>query len=436
MKAFRGQPKIILAGAEIAGHYTYLKDGFTALGVEADLLTSPNAFDYGGAPTPSVVAKTYAALLKKRMETPKHRIITKLFYVFLFNMIAIFIVPFWAAYKYDVVFFAYAKTFSDFLDIDLFILKHLNIKMFFTFHGSDARPDYINGATYPLGTKILWDKIKRNVRKRKKRIRKIEKNAHFIMAYPAISHFFSKKLINSTFIGNPLNEKKHVFNRKKFDHFENKSVIILHCPSAPSSKGSHQIKDIIANLQAKGLSIEYRCVHGVPNGDVLYEISKADILIDSLWNDTPEGTFPAEGAFFGKPVVIGSYLKKEHPNLYKPNEVPPFIFVAPEEVEDEIERLVCEPLYRKAVGEMLLKYMYSFREVDQIAQKYLDIINGEAPEKWWIDPYKMIYLRGYGAPEGHICELVLGMIDRFGVESLQLGDKPELENAFLMFARQ
>ena len=66
-------------------------------------------------------------------------------------------------------------------------------------------------------------------------------------------------------------------------------------------------------------------------------LKEADIVIDSLWNESPAGTFPAEAAFSGKPVLIGSYFAdSEYHNFTKGIHIPPYCFVTPDNFFNEL----------------------------------------------------------------------------------------------------
>ena len=55
------------------------------------------------------------------------------------------------------------------------------------------------------------------------------------------------------------------------------------------------------------------------------------------------------------------------------------------------------------------------------------------PEEWWWDPKDNQCVHGM-VPDCRLKEVISNMIDRFGIDSLQLKDKPKLKDAFFDFA--
>jgi len=72
--------------------------------------------------------------------------------------------------------------------------------------------------------------------------------------------------------------------------------------------------------------------------------------------------------------------------------------------------------------------------VQQIAERYIRLIEGDFPKEWYINPDAFIYLLGGCLSESRVKEIVSKLISVKGVKALQLSEKPALERAFLEFA--
>jgi len=430
-KATEKTVRIAFAGPEIAGHYSNLQAGFERIGIKTDLCTLPNRFDYKGNYSAAWQMLIYRKLSIKRAETPRTDLIRKIFLVILQSLYSKYFMPLWASYSYDVLFFGFGTTFSN-SEFELKIYRFFSRKIIFTYMGTDARAAYLRGVSYPVGSEIHWDEIPSVTEKTKKRIRLIERYADHVMAFPGVSHLFSRKFIDITIMGNPVSIDECLSLPSL--QSSPKGIKILHGPSAPKSKGSKQILEIINRLKERGYAIDYRPIHGVSNSDMRKAITECDFVVDCLWADCPAGVLAAEAAFLGKPVVIGGYFSSSVHSYYSDSQMPPYIFVEPDEVEASIERLIVDEGFRLRVGKSTQEYMMKNRRPEHIALKYLQIINSDIPDCWYMDPYEIFYLHGSGAPESHIKMILRGVIERYGVGALQLSDKPELEKAFVEFS--
>lgn len=421
--------KILLAGSEIAGHYTGLSKAFTMLGIPHTLAARPNKFVYDGDYSSNRIFSLINTIENKR-DAAKF-IVIRYFYSLIIRAIKLFI-PLYVIKNFDCVMFAFGNTYTG-QEWELWLYKRFNVKMVFTFHGSDARPPYINAAYFPMGSKVDWERMRFLTKKTYNSIKIIEKYSDVIFAYPAISHFFTKPFCFGPF-GNPVSVPEHIKSNKKRNKIEEK-VVVLHAPSHPASKGTNEISKIIKKLKQSGLNVEFVTITNVPNHEVLEAIFKADIILDSMWNDTPTGTFPAEGAHLGKPVIIGSYFSKTHPKYFEKNKmITPYVYCDPDEVSIKLDTLIRDASFYSSVVNESEAYVSAHGCLEAIGLKYLRCINGRVPKNWIIDPEDIIYLHGYGAPEEHIRYLVNGYLSRFGKESLCLSHRPDLEKAFIKFA--
>lgn len=333
----------------------------------------------------------------------------------------------WIASNVDVIFFCFGRTFGDFRILELILLKLFGKKIIFTFHGCDARPPYVSATSFGTGTPNEQDL--RYIYKRTKKIVRSVRIAEFfaseILVSPSASLMFRRNVINTTRIGNPVDEKRLLsLNVPAAQRSPNSHPIkILHCPSDEPTKGSKEIKAIVNSIKFKGYNIDYQVLSNVPNSVVLKGIIDADIVLDSLWNESPAGTLPAEAAFFGKPVIIGSYFADSQFNsMYQNKDIPPYAFILPEKFSEELERLVAKENYRKSQGNRLFQYMCKNKNLRAITQNYLKIASGNLESEYYFNPKKINYFNGYGADKKRICIYAQEYINRYGKKNLFLGE--------------
>ena len=310
---------------------------------------------------------------------------------------------------------------------DFPILRRLNKCIICTFHGSDARPPYIDGAVMGEDRGMTVEQGIRLTRQKKRILRKIDRYANHIISHPYHAHLHEKPFLHTTLIGFPYH-CSDIRAGAGNDH-----VRILHSPSHPLSKGTPRIRQAIENLRTKGLTIEYVEITGKPNHEVLTEISQCDFVIDQLYSDLLLSGFATEAAFFGKPAVVGGYglsaAKKDYPG----GNPPPSHICHPDEIQRAIEKLVVDRDYRLQLGKDAQEFVQTHWAPVKVAERYLRLIRGDIPAEWVCSPNDVKYLHGYGFPEQKVKQWVGDFIRQGGKECLQMADKPELERRFLEF---
>ena len=424
--------RILLAGDEIAGHYTGLQQAFRLLGHEAILTAKPNPYEFGGDYAQDWLPSFYSRLCHERTRYKTRGWFVALAYSLVKRLCRI-LMPLWACFRFDVLFFAFGNTFTN-SAWEMLVYKLSGIKTVFTFHGSDARPSYIDASIFPEGRSVNYSRMAKYAKSCYRRVKQIEKYADVIVAYPAIGHFFTRRFYDFVLFGNPVCTTRSKDTSKRWVDVPNR-VRVLHCPSAPESKGTNEIRKIVEHLQAEGLQVELRELIGVPNTVVHEALEDCDIVLDCMWNDCPAGTFPAEGLHHAKPVIIGSFFATTNPGEYTNTSlVPKYVFCGPHEVEERLRELVQSPGLRADIGHAAGEYAQAEGSLASIGRRYLAAINGTAPIDWLYDPERCDYLLGYGAPEEHIRSLVGGLLREKGRSALCLQEKPKLQQAFINFA--
>jgi hypothetical protein len=420
--------KIFIGLTEIAGYYNNLKKGFDELGVECTFITLHNhPLKYDEDQTSNVLVSLAKYTTKKRVQTPKFKLLQKVWWVVL-QQISKTLLFVWVLVKHDVFIFGYSSSFLSFYDLP--ILNLLHKKIIYVFHGSDSRSPYLDGF---VNRNIEFQDIVKVTRKRKAQIKKIERYADIIIDNPLSSHFHEKSVIVVQIIGIPFKCDKDYRIKAEFRH--SRGIRILHSSSDLEGKGTLRIREIIKNLQAKSYPLEFIEIIGKSNAVVLNELAHCDFVIDQLYSDTPMASFATEAAYFGKPAIVGGYGQAEIRRIFPAEKIPPVFFCHPDEMEKAIEKLIVDEIYRKELGRKVKQFVETNWTPKKVAKRYLQLIRGNIPEDWLYDPKDISYLHGCGLPEYRSKELIKSVIEKGGKKALQLSDKPDLEHMFMEFAR-
>jgi hypothetical protein len=215
---------------------------------------------------------------------------------------------------------------------------------------------------------------------------------------------------------------------------ESTAMRILHCPSLPEAKGTATIRKVIDSLRHKGHAIDYVEVIGKPNAVVMEELARCDFVVDHLYSDSPVGSFAAEAAFFGKPAVLAGYCQPFVDTL-SADEVPPTVYCFPDEIGQEIERLISDGDLRRALGERARAFVESRWTPIEFARRFSLLIRENVPAAWLRDPRLIDFVPVAGMAEEKARGIISQLIEAYGPAALQLSDKPGLEKLFVEFAR-
>lgn len=425
--------KVLIGLSETAGYNSNLKKGFQKLGIDCAFINlSYHIFQYGGDDEPNIFVKMYKFVYQQKIK--QHHMIFKISFFIILELlkIPIFI---WAVINYDVFIFiggsSFFRYFSYYLDLPL--LKLLNKKVIALFVGSDERPPYINWGTTRINNDVTnkMKLYKKKTNKIKKRIVTIDKYANYVVTHPGYAHFHQKNFIKLLAVGIPFSapNQNNTIGAKS-----TKSIRILHSPSDPVGKGSAHIRKAIATLKQKGYSINFIEITGKPHNEVIKELQKCDFIIDQVYSDTPMAVFATEAAWFGKPAIVGGYYAGYIHNDYSQEQIPPSIYCHPNEIAPAIERLIVDEEFRLDLGRKAQDFVRTKWTTEQVAKRYIQIIEGTIPEEYIFDPNTIRYVQGYAMPESQSKEIIHNMIEQYGIESLCLSDKPELEKRFREYA--
>ena len=89
--------------------------------------------------------------------------------------------------------------------------------------------------------------------------------------------------------------------------------------------------------------------------------------------------------------------------------------------------------FRIEVGKASQKFIKTRWSPEEVAKRYLKIINNDIPSHWLAGPNDIKNI--YGTLDCELSrQIVKRMIDEYGIDSLQLSHNPQLERAFNKFS--
>ncbi len=433
------QVKILVAPWEVAGYYRNLCEGFRQLGVTYDFVTYQTHISGYGGETQQPLLLRMAYWLRLFHEQRGSPFWCKRLFGTLPSKILTSIWAVWAIFHYDVFIFGFGMSLLP-DNRDLYILRKLGKTVISNLaHGSEARPPCMDGffLSSHAGS-ISAAELNKLTLRNMQRVAAHQKFSTVVVGAPfSTSHFASGPFINAFALGMPMqpfSALDYECRVQKMDRSCTGEVRILHAPSNRVAKGSDLIISAVERLKMKGYAIDFVLIHGRSYQEVLEEIKHCDFVVDQLFCDTPMAGFAAESAWLGKAAVVGGY-GLDRLLTYIPEEMlPPSLTCHPDEIEQSIEFLIVNPEARVELGAKAQNFVRQMWSPTEVARRYLLLVKGDVPPEWWLDPRTVTYLEGAGQPIERTCENIRNLVTQYGVESLQLGHRPELERAFLNFS--
>jgi hypothetical protein len=421
----KGNPRICLAPTEISGYYGRLTAALRDLGVDAvHVNLTAHPFAYPEAATPPFIVRL-TSWCRRRNVSQRTWAIRLMWGAIQGPVSAALLV--WALVRFDTFVFGFARTFLRLHELAM--LKRLGKRIIFVLHGSDSRPAYLNGAV----TLAPWDveEVIARTRAQKRRLARIERYADAVVCDPMSCHLLESPIVLRPLIGRPTASISPPISNAQLG---GRRVRVLHAPSDPAGKGTHEIRRIFSSLQAQGHDVEFVEVNAQPNSIVLDEIARCDFVADQLYADTPMATLATEAALFGKPALVGGYAREHYSAAMPAGTVPPTTYVDPSEFKAAAERLLRDPELRKRLGHEAHEFVSLRWAPAQVAGRFLQLVEGDIPDEWSYDPATLRYTHGHGLTEDQVRERVAAVVDAGGVAALQVADKPELERSLVELA--
>lgn len=322
--------KVLHGMSEVAGQGIYSVKGLRANGVSADMAVwRPNTFDYPIDISLNIGKKKY------------------LYPWYAFKMFVFFL---GATFKYDCFHFHYAHSLLPF-GLDLMLLKSLNKKIFFEFHGSELRGQ-INNIKYPYFHNI--SQVKRQSKLIKKEIEYADGIIlHDIELKPHLPD--TNIPIHIVPLRLDLSKLSPVFPDVRV-----KKPVVVHAPSNRGSKGSNWIIEAANKLKDQ---IDFVLVENKSQDEAIEIYKKADIIIDQI-SVGAYGVFAIECMALGKPVL--SYISDEVRNSLP--DTCPIQNIEPDTIYDVLYELSSNSILRRDLGIQGRHYVEEYHDYIKNAQ--------------------------------------------------------------------
>jgi len=373
---------VFLGPVEIAGHYAGLESALHSIGVDAvavDLSAHPFRYRRRTAPDPIAVRLARWAWTRARDARSRPRRLALL----AAKGVTSVVLMCWAILRFDTFVFGFGYTFLGTRELPL--LRRLGKRLVFVFHGSDARPPYIDGFLMSPERGRSAAECVALTRRTKVRLRRIERFAHVIVAQPTFSHLFERPVVNFFALG----VLWQASEARPVSGGTGGSVRILHSPSDPIVKGTARIRAVVNELRAEGLPLELVELQGVPNDVVRRELQGCDFAIDQIYSDAPMVGFATEAAVAGKPSIVGGYAWPENHRLHGDANIPPVEETVPEHLATAIRRLAGDALHRAELGERARRFVLEHWAPEQVGRRYERRLEGSPPTAWLFDPRQL-----------------------------------------------
>ena len=252
--------------------------------------------------------------------------------------------------------------------MDLLLLRAAGKKVFFQFHGSEARlasvfetsSPYNYVAENPSGLFTTW---KEN-----------EQRIFFEFVKGVCDGVFVLDPELQSYVGEALIVPRVVDLKKwAFVGAEPGEVLhVVHAPSRRGAKGTERVLSVVEKLKLEGIQIEFHLVEDVPNEEARKIYEWADVVIDQLrigWY----GVLAVEAMALGKAVVC--YIRDDLKH-YLPHP-PPLAVANPDNLYYVLKDLALHPEEVRSLGERGRQYIEELHDAEKVTGILLRIYEAE-----------------------------------------------------------
>jgi hypothetical protein len=411
-------PRIFLGPLEISGYYSALERGFHEQRVTARLVTLfPNPFGYTQATrNPWPARWAHRIVFRHRTVPAPLRVVTGGAFV-----LASLLLLIWALPRFSHFVFSWGTTLLP-RQADLPLLrlfgKHVTVVVG---HGSEARPPYMAtpDAPVPLDESALVA-LARSSASIAARLRRLERGADIIIGLPTTSQFLERPFVDFMALGIPTPAAGAA--AAPAGEAAAGEFVILHVPSKPEVKGTAQIREAARRVSDRTPGVRYVEISGRPHSEVLEAIRTASLVVDQLWSDIPMAVVGTEASAEGVPTLIGGYSWNVWRERLAPEATPPTFWFEPDQLESAIEERIADPDGTRKTGALARDFVTREWAPAAVASRYLQVLRGEAPAAWLVDPRSVVYGYGCGVSRENVDIMVSQLVDAYGIGSLRWRD--------------
>lgn len=332
----------------------------------------------------------------------------------------------WAVRRHDIFVFVFGKSFLR-SNLDLILLRLLRKRVVSLInHGSEARPAILDGAHWSIALKKSdpLESLHKTFQKQKKHIKRIERYSNLVVAHPLTSQLLRKPAVASQYIGIPAPDIMPldiVEKRTRFPYLH-----LVHAPSDRRAKGSDRIFEAVDALVTQGSALKFTELHGVSNDEVLKNLRTADIVIDQLYSDTRLAGLGTEAACLGVAVLTCSYGDEELAEVVLADYLPPALVVHPRNFENTLSKIINDDSLRNQIALETQRFVHSVWSVEEVANRFLQVVTGDFPDVWLFDPITVLYVHGSGLEESELIEIWKSGLTKFGEVFIDFPHRPDL----------
>lgn len=252
--------------------------------------------------------------------------------------------------------------------MDLLFLRAAGKKVFFHFHGSEARLASVFQATTP------YNYVSDNPSGLFNTFKEDEQRMFFEFVKGVCNDVFVLDAELQSYVGESLTVPR-VVDLKKWTYVgtEPGEVLrVVHAPSRRGVKGTEYVLSAIEKLRSEGGQIELRLVENVPNAEAREIYKWADVVIDGLrmgWY----GVLAVEAMALGKVVVC--YIRDELKH-YLPYP-PPMAVANPDNLYEVLKDLASNPAELRSLGQRGRQYVEELHDAEKVTDILLRIYEAE-----------------------------------------------------------
>ncbi len=252
--------------------------------------------------------------------------------------------------------------------MDMILLRAAGKKVFFHFHGSEARLASVFEATTP------YNYIADNPSGLFTTFKEDEQRIFFEFVKGVCNNVFVLDGELQSYVGESLIVPRVVDLRKwTFVGTEPGEVLrVVHAPSRRGVKGTEQVLSAVKKLKAEGIRIELRLVENIPNEEAKEIYKWADVVIDGLrmgWY----GVLSVEAMALGKAVIC--YIRDDLKH-YLPYP-PPLAVANPDNLYYILKDLALQSEEVRSLGERGRKYVEELHDAEEVTDMLLRIYEAQ-----------------------------------------------------------
>lgn len=411
------KPRILLAWTETAGYYAALQAGLAAHGIDAvqvDADNHPFAYRRSGPRRMPFVMLERTVRLWRSWPRPWRLVLLPWLAVLYVLVLTATICSF------DAVVLASGRPLSGcFLENWLLFLTRKRVIS--VFHGTDSRPPWCSGHFLREGDGPDSKRLVRESRRRQRRVQVAEAFSDAVVQLPQTDHFHHRRYLSYLEMGVPSAGEDLPPPTPTADASAEatRALRVLHCPSRPELKGS-ALLTAIARDPGAGIEVDLRLITGRPHHEVQQALQDCDLVLDQAWADTPMATFATEGAWAGKPVLVGGHAEEwlaATPGTIAGRSLP-VRYCRPEDLRREFRRLTTDGDARHALGANARRFVRALWTRHAIAGRYLRVLDRKPDATWWRRPGCQPHPAGCGVDRPTVGDAVRMVVQAHGVAGL------------------